>query len=154
MDKMQFLSFIFTVLLSVTVHFIALRLGRAIMLQHTKIQLKLVQMIFQISYFFDFPDGNWPRCWIFKGITLYLLRRSGGFRHITMPNFGRNWSIHGGDIVIIRFTKWLPPPSWIFKIIKFYWLTESRLPKHIIVANFIKISQSIVKVSQFINFPK
>ena len=39
-DKLQFLSFIFVVLLSVTVHFIALRLGRTIMHQHTKILLK------------------------------------------------------------------------------------------------------------------
>ena len=30
-DKLQFLSFIFAVLLSVTAHFIALRLGRTIM---------------------------------------------------------------------------------------------------------------------------
>jgi len=41
-DKLQFLSFIFAVLLSVTVglHYIALRLGRTIMHQHTKILLK------------------------------------------------------------------------------------------------------------------
>jgi len=39
-DKLQFLSFIFAVLLSVTVHFIALRLERTIMHQHTKILLK------------------------------------------------------------------------------------------------------------------
>jgi len=40
-DKLQFfLSFIFAVLLSVTVHFIALRLGGTIMNLHTKIQLK------------------------------------------------------------------------------------------------------------------
>jgi len=39
-DKLQFLSFIFAVLLSVTVHFIALRLGRTIMHQHSKILLK------------------------------------------------------------------------------------------------------------------
>jgi len=35
-----YLSFIFAVLLSITVHFIALRLKRAIMNQHTKILLK------------------------------------------------------------------------------------------------------------------
>jgi len=39
-DKLQFLSVIFAVLLSVTVHFIALRLGRTIMHQHTKVLLK------------------------------------------------------------------------------------------------------------------
>jgi len=51
MDKLQFLSFIFAVLLSITVHFVALRLGRAIMCQYTKILLKLVQMIFDIPCF-------------------------------------------------------------------------------------------------------
>jgi len=39
LDKLQFLSFIFAVLLSVRVHFIALKLGRTIMHQHTKILL-------------------------------------------------------------------------------------------------------------------
>jgi len=39
-DKLQFLSFIFAALLSVTAHFIALRLGRANMHHHTKILLR------------------------------------------------------------------------------------------------------------------
>jgi len=39
-DKLQLLSFILVFLLSVTEHFIALRLGRTIMHQHTKILLK------------------------------------------------------------------------------------------------------------------
>jgi len=50
-DKLQFLSLIFSVLLSITVHFIALRLGKAIMHQHTKILLKQVQMILEIMFF-------------------------------------------------------------------------------------------------------
>ena len=37
--------------LSVTVHFIALRLGRAIIHQHTKILLKQVQNILEICFF-------------------------------------------------------------------------------------------------------
>jgi len=41
-----------------------------------------------------------------------------------------------------------------FEIVKFYWLTESRVPRHINVANFVKIGQSIVKISQFIDFLK
>jgi len=53
-DKIQFLSFIFAVLLSFTVHFIALRLGRTIMHQHIKILLKEVQRILEISCFFIF----------------------------------------------------------------------------------------------------
>jgi len=51
-DKLQFLSFILAVLLSLTVHFIALRLGRAIMHQHTKILLKSAQMILRNHDFF------------------------------------------------------------------------------------------------------
>jgi len=49
-DKLQFLSFIFAVLLS----FLALRLGRAVMHHHTKILLKQVQMILEISCFYIF----------------------------------------------------------------------------------------------------
>jgi len=37
--------------------------------------------------FLYFPDGISPPCWIFKSIKFYMLRRSGGLRHITMPNF-------------------------------------------------------------------
>ena len=74
-DKLQILSLIFAVLLSITVHFIAHRLGSAIMHQHTEILLKWVQMIFDIMFFY-FPNGNWPPCWIFKSIKFYLLRRS------------------------------------------------------------------------------
>ena len=55
-DKLQFLSFILAVLLSIIVHFIAHKLGRAIMHQCTKILLKLVQMIFRYN-FLDLPDG-------------------------------------------------------------------------------------------------
>jgi len=50
-DKLQFLSFIFAVLLSITVHFIALRLGRAIMHQHTKTMLNYGANVFEISIF-------------------------------------------------------------------------------------------------------
>jgi len=53
-DKLQFLSFICAVLLSVTVHFIVDRLRRTTMHQHTKIMLKLVQMISEISFFYTF----------------------------------------------------------------------------------------------------
>ena len=51
MDKLHFSSFIFAVLLSLTVHFIALRVGRAIMHQHNKIILKSFgDMIFPIIH--------------------------------------------------------------------------------------------------------
>ena len=56
-------------LLSMTVHFIELRLGKAIMHQHTKILLNSVQMILIYHYFFVFfSDGNWPSCWIFTSV--------------------------------------------------------------------------------------
>jgi len=44
-DKLQFLSLIFAVLLSVTVHFIEFRLLRAIMHQYNKVLLKSVQIL-------------------------------------------------------------------------------------------------------------
>jgi len=50
-DKMRFLSFIFAVLLSITVPLIALTLGWAIMHQHTKILLKSVEMILRYQGF-------------------------------------------------------------------------------------------------------
>jgi len=56
-DELQFLSFIFAVLLSITVHFTALRQ------QHTKILLIWVQISFRDNMiFFDFTDGDWPPC--------------------------------------------------------------------------------------------
>jgi len=62
MDKLQFLSFIFAVLLSNTVHFLELRLGRAIMHQETQILLKSVQMFLKYHAFFDITYGDWPPC--------------------------------------------------------------------------------------------
>jgi len=51
-DKLQFLSFVFAVLLLITVHFSALRIGRAIMHQHTKVLLKYVQIFLDVLIFF------------------------------------------------------------------------------------------------------
>jgi len=50
MDKLHFLSFIFAVLLSNTVHFIALRPESAIVHQHSQILLKSVQMFWDIYF--------------------------------------------------------------------------------------------------------
>jgi len=59
-----------------------------------------------------------------------MLSRSGGSRHITMPNFLEICLFVAffttRDIVIFWFSRWLPPPSWIFEIAKFCWLPESR----------------------------
>ena len=52
-DKLQFLSFLFADLLSITVHFIALRLVRVIMHHNTKILLKSVQMILRYHDIFS-----------------------------------------------------------------------------------------------------
>jgi len=80
MDRLQFLSFIFAVLLSITVHFIALRLGR-----YNAVEIGAND--FWDIMFLYFQDGNLPPCWIFKSVQFYLLRRSGESRHITVPNF-------------------------------------------------------------------
>jgi len=57
-----FLSFIFAVLLSITVHFIALRLGRAIMHQHIKILLKSGQMFLRYRF------SKWPYATMLKSL--------------------------------------------------------------------------------------
>ena len=49
-DELQFLSFMFAALLLITVHFIARRLGRAIMHQHTKILRKSVQIFLRYRF--------------------------------------------------------------------------------------------------------
>ena len=53
-DKLQFLSFIFTVLLLITVNFISHRLGRAIMNKHNKFMLKSMQMLLRYHDFSGF----------------------------------------------------------------------------------------------------
>jgi len=50
-DKLLFLSFVFAVLLLITVHFIALRPGRKVMHQHTKILLKVSNDFRDIIFF-------------------------------------------------------------------------------------------------------
>ena len=151
-DKVQFLSFIFAVLLSITVHFMVLRLERTIMHQHTKILLKQVQMILDISYLLYFSDGNWPPYWIFKSITFYMLR-SGGSRHITMPNF-----LDTGPSIaeILQFFDF---PNGRrhhlgFMIWKFYRLPESRGLTRIIILNVVKLGLSVAKILQFFEFSR
>jgi len=57
-DKLQFLSFIFAVLLLITVYIIALRLGRVIVHQHTRVMVKLVQMFLIYHDFSGFLYGD------------------------------------------------------------------------------------------------
>jgi len=93
-DKLQFLLWIFAVLLSITLHFIALiRLRRAIMHQHTKNSAEIDASDFRDIMFLCFPDGNWPPSWIFKSIKFYMLK-TGPYieeilRFFDFPN-GRN----------------------------------------------------------------
>jgi len=92
-DKLQFLSFIFAVLLWLTVHFTALRLWRAIMRQHTKILLKSVQTFSEIWWFFSIFQMA-----IGHHVKFCLLTGSGGPRLVTVPNFVKILTIHCGDI--------------------------------------------------------
>jgi len=85
-DKLQFLSFIFAVSLSVTVHFIALGLGRKLCISTLKFCWNSPNDFRDVMFFY-FIDGNWPPCWIFKRIKFYMQMRLGGSTHITMPNF-------------------------------------------------------------------
>ena len=48
----------------------------------------------------------------------------------------------------LKFSKWPPPPlPWIFQIVKFYWLLGWRGSRRISVPNFVKIGQSVEKLS-------
>ena len=63
-------------------------------------------MILEISCYLYFPYGNWPPCWIFKSIKFYMLTRSGGSRHITMPNFLETGLSKTEILRIVDFSRW------------------------------------------------
>jgi len=143
---------------SITVHFIALRLGRAIMHQHSNILLKLKKHDssndFRAIIFLYFPDGNWPPCWIFKSIKFYLLKRFGGSRHIIMPHFVEIGPSIAEILRLFELSRWPSPPSWIFEIAKFYWQPRSRGLTRITVQISSKFGQSIVEILQIFNFAR
>jgi len=138
-DKLQFLPFICAVLLSITVHFIALRLRRVIMCWNRC----------KCSWDIDFRDGNLPPCWVFKRQNFYLNRKSGGLRHVTMLNFIEI----GPSIAEILLNFWFIKMAvaailniWIREILL---ADGSRGPRRAIVPNFAKIGQSIAEIQQF-----
>ena len=112
-DKLQFLSFIFAVLLSITVHFTALTLGRTIMHQHTKILLKSnlkrrsggLRYV-TISNFFEIGQSVMEMLQFFNKIfaEFYWLKGSRGPRCTIVPNFV-NRPIRCEDIAIFCFFK-------------------------------------------------
>jgi len=87
-------------------------------------------MILQVSCFLYFPDGNLPRCWIFKSIKLYMLTRLGGSRHITMPNIVNICQLVAKILRFFNFFKWRPLPSWIVEFAKCYWLVSGGPKTH------------------------
>ena len=98
-DKMQFVSFIFAVLLSITVHFIALRLGRA-MHQHIKFcrnqcKCRNWSINCEDSAIFQFLEMAWNFIgWKFREAEMYHYAK-----------FRQNRQIHCKDIAIFRFFK-------------------------------------------------
>jgi len=154
-DKLQFLSFIFAfaVLLSVTAHFIALKLGRTIMHQDSKILLKYVQMILDISRYLYFPDGNWPPCWILKASNFICWqgRKDRGtspcqiFLKLVYPK--QRYC----DFSIFKLTV-----AAIFDFLNREILsaTGSRESRRISMPNIVKICQSVAKILRVFNFLK
>jgi len=62
-DKLQFLSFMCAVLLSITVHFIALRVGGLVCITILKFCWNRCKCFWDTN----FPDGDSPPCWISEG---------------------------------------------------------------------------------------
>jgi len=81
-DKLQFLSFIFAVLISVTVHLTALRLEGYYASTHTKFCSNKWKCFLRCP----FTDCDSQPCWLFK-IAEFYLKKSGGLRYVTVPNF-------------------------------------------------------------------
>ena len=61
-----------------------------------------------------------------------------------------------GDVAILRFSSWWPPPSWIFK--KFNFLTAYRLRLGladqvcVYLPNFVKIGPSVAEIWRIFDF--
>jgi len=129
--------------LQTTVDFIALRLGRTIMHQHTKIMLKYFQMILVILCFFHIFQMTIGHHVEFLKTSNFICWRGRENRDTSACQV---WSIQSRNIAIFRFSKWLPPLSWIFEIAKLYWLLGSRGSRRISVPNFVKIGQSVANI--------
>jgi len=135
-DKLQFLSFILAVLLPVTVHFIAFRLG-----MHTKILLKSVQMFLRYRF------SRWQN-FIWRG----GLEDWTEVRHLA--KFCRNWSINRGHITILRLFTMGAAAILIFQIHEILLVdgvqrAEMHGLRRIILPNFVKIGQTLQRCCSF-----
>ena len=141
-DKLQFLSFIFAVLLSVTVHFTALRLGRTTMHQYKIFRFyKMAAAAILDIHICEMllADGVWMAQT--HNCTKFGQNRSIGCEHIKICRF-------------VDFSRWRPSPSWIFEIVKFYLLTVCRGPSCITVLNFVKKGRSVAEILLFLEFSR
>jgi len=59
-----------------------------------------------------------------------MLRKSGGSRHITMPNFLKTGPSIAEIMQFFEFSRWPPPPSLIFKITSFLASGFQRIETH------------------------
>jgi len=130
MDNLQFSSFLCAVLLSITVHFIALRLGGLLCISTRKFAIIL-----------SFCKGKI----LFREVWRTKVRHH--------AKFCRNSSIKCG-IVIFRFLKMATTTILIFEFAKFYWLKGPRGARCTIVLNFIKIGQYVTKILLFFDFSR
>jgi len=79
--------------------------------------------------------------------------RSGGLRHITMPNFLKTGLCKGEILWFFDFPSGRHHLGF-FNLAKFYWLVGWRGSRCISMPNFIKIGQSFAKISRFFDFSK
>jgi len=142
------------VLLSIPVLLIALKaIGRAIMDQHTKTVLKLVQMIF--FKFFDFSNCDWPPSWSVKITKFYSLIGSGGPRHVNVSNIVKTGqSITERYCDLFRFFKMAAAAILDFKnreilLANRVWRAESH--HH---AKFCQMGQPVAKILPFFFFSR
>ena len=128
----------FAVLLSIIVHFIAIRLVISTMHQHTEILLKSMQMFLRYDFFSIFWMAIGNHVELINGKILFEegVWRTEACHHTKFVEIGPS------IVEILRLfdiSKWPPQPSWIFKFAKFYWLT-GREGRHASLCHFAAAS--------------
>jgi len=172
----------FAVLLSIIVHFIAIRLVISTMHQHTEILLKSMQMFLRYDFFSIFWMAIGNHVELINGKILFEegVWRTEACHH---TKFCRNWSIHRGDIATFRYLKMAATAILNFQIREILladgsrgptritvplcrrqlaflnswnfitWLGP-RSPRRIILPLILKIGQSVTELLRFFEFLK
>ena len=100
-------------------------------------------------FFYIFPDGNWPPCWIIKSIKFYMLTLLGEIRNITMLNYFKTGLSKAEILCFFDFPNGRRHHVLFLKSPDFFWLTVSRGSRLMSMSNFGKIRQSVAKYKDF-----